>query len=117
MAKKRTMLSINYTTTRRLKRLMNVIESPVAKSNSSITNYYLYKIAKGEYDNDVKPLPKREKERILVDKEIRDDADEKAKELGFKSASDMLDAVVRLEMQRVNEARKKADKEDDEDDE
>lgn len=117
MAKKRTMLSINYTTTRRLKRLMNVIESPVAKSNSSITNYYLYKISKGEYDNDVKPLPKREKERILVDKEIRDDADEKAKELGFKSASDMLDAVVRLEMQRVNEARKKLDKEDDEDDE
>lgn len=29
----------------------------------------------------------------------------------------MLDAVVRLEMQRVNEARKKSDKEDDEDDE
>lgn len=105
MAKsKRTSMTVNYTTVRRLKKLVNEIEVPISKNRESVTNYLLYQISKGDFD-DVKPMKTRDKEKMLVDKATKDKADVRARELGFKNIGEMLERVVHEEFKRLSKSK------------
>lgn len=96
MAKKRTSIMLSEKSKNQFDFLQKKHKDTVALSSERLVNFILDKIIKGDYD-DLEPPKKDNPKLIYANYDLRQKADEKAKEQGFKGVKEMMETVIKEE--------------------